>query len=348
MRIACLQFAPSIGQPSINIERANALLETADPHDIDLLVLPELAFAGSSSLRFSTLPRNLIHQFLYLGYNYPSLSAIAPYLEPTSQGLSTRWAKETAARFSCVVTRVVDEESPQIGYAELATPTPTSSAPRTSDAEEEVVAHNSCVTVASDGSVLAHYRKTHLFMTDETWAQPSPQGWLTAPLVLVAKTQQETTVNVSWGICMDLNPYKFEAPWTAYEFASHALASQADVLILSMAWLTQLDSQALAQESGKPDLSTLSYWIERLHPLVMVEKKVIVVCANRCGEEPSGNPSDSEGEDGARYAGSSWVGIIGGGEVKLWDILGRGEEDVMVVDVGEKPKWTIVPGPPNG
>lgn len=49
MRIACLQFNPELGRLSENIARANALLEAASPQNIDLLVLPELAFTGTAT-----------------------------------------------------------------------------------------------------------------------------------------------------------------------------------------------------------------------------------------------------------------------------------------------------------
>ena len=51
MRIACLQFDPELGRLPENIARANVLLEAASPQNIDLLVLPELAFTGASSPR---------------------------------------------------------------------------------------------------------------------------------------------------------------------------------------------------------------------------------------------------------------------------------------------------------
>ena len=196
------------------------------------------------------------------------------------------------------------------------------------------------VTVAPDGTVLAHYRKTHLYVTDETWAQPSPEGWLNAPLTIVSGTGPKREIKASFGICMDLNPHKFQAPWTDYEFASHALASESDILMLSMAWLTNLSPPTITEEKDRPDVNTLTYWIERLSPLVMAEKEVLVACANRCGEEPGKNPANLDGEDGVRYAGSSWVGLIGKGEVRLWGILGRMQEGVLVVETAEEPKWT--------
>ncbi len=50
MRIACLQFSPEIGKRDANVDRANAILEVASLEKLDLLVLPELAFAGGAAI----------------------------------------------------------------------------------------------------------------------------------------------------------------------------------------------------------------------------------------------------------------------------------------------------------
>lgn len=51
MRIACLQFAPQVGDVDNNLNRADSVLAKANPddlEDLDLLVLPELAFTGTT------------------------------------------------------------------------------------------------------------------------------------------------------------------------------------------------------------------------------------------------------------------------------------------------------------
>jgi predicted amidohydrolase len=56
MRIACLQFAPVIGEVDNNLNRADAVLAKTDQKELDhldLLVLPELAFTGALSRRSS-------------------------------------------------------------------------------------------------------------------------------------------------------------------------------------------------------------------------------------------------------------------------------------------------------
>ena len=46
MRIGCLQFAPQVGDVEANLNRADAVLEAHGDLELDLLVLPELAFSG--------------------------------------------------------------------------------------------------------------------------------------------------------------------------------------------------------------------------------------------------------------------------------------------------------------
>ena len=49
MKIACLQFAPKLGDVKYNIQRANVILEESELTDIKWLILPELAFTGIHS-----------------------------------------------------------------------------------------------------------------------------------------------------------------------------------------------------------------------------------------------------------------------------------------------------------
>ena len=137
MRIATLQFSPRLGKVQRNIAHADSLLVNTKSNDFELLVLTELAFTG---------------------YNFTSFQHISPHLEPTAAGPSTVWARSTAANLNCVVT---------VGYPEILQP-PT----RQNDccSSGDIVAYNSTVTVAPSGQILAHYRKTHLYYTDETWA----------------------------------------------------------------------------------------------------------------------------------------------------------------------------------
>ena len=298
MKLAALQLDPKLGQVGINIARADAILAASPPKDVDLLVLPELAFTG---------------------YNHTPAS-IASLLEPTAKGVSTEWAISTAAKFDCLVT---------VGYPERCTDGP------------ELLAYNSTVTVDQHGKVLAHYRKTHLYYTDESWAKEGPEKWLVTGLPFHKHADTELNgqpeLKAAFGICMDLNPYQFTAPWDAYEFCTAAIEGQAQILVLSMAWLSSLPAEDLREVPLEPDHSTFSYWINRLMPFLEADNEVVVVCANRAGEEDGKNPC-GQLEEGVRYAGTSWIGKISNGRVSVWGMLGRLEEGLLLADLEEPSK----------
>ena len=108
--------------------------------------------------------------------------------------------------------------------------------------------------------------------------------------------------------------------------------SKTDLLLLSMAWLTNIPPGSLQSTPTEPDIDTLGYWLGRLQPLVQdTGKEVVVVVANRCGEE----------ERDARYAGTSWVGKVGEGKAGIWEMAGRGEERPVVVDTDKPMKWVL-------
>jgi protein N-terminal amidase len=56
MRIACLQFAPTVGDVDTNIDRADRVLHECEKEllekGVDLIVLPELAFSGTLVVDF--------------------------------------------------------------------------------------------------------------------------------------------------------------------------------------------------------------------------------------------------------------------------------------------------------
>ena len=100
---------------------------------------------------------------------------------------------------------------------------------------------------------------------------------------------------------MDINPYKFESPWEAYEFANFHVQARTRLILCSMAWLHDRDTfddnetPSLARlYHGEQDLvhkDTLLYWINRFCPLIEASEsssslEFTVVIANRVGNEP--------------------------------------------------------------
>jgi len=308
MRIGILQFAPQLHSLESNIHKADSLIADLAPSTVDLLVLPELAFTG---------------------YNYPSLASITPHLEPTTSGRTTAWAIATARRLRCHVT---------VGYPERSISTPSKN-------------YNSTVTVSPTGDVIAHYRKSFLYYTDETWASEGDEGFFFGSLGALG--------DVAMGICMDINPYKFEAPWGMCEFATHCVAKGARTVVLSMAWLTRLAPAELTApgQMERPDLDTVMYWLQRFQPLLQAEREVgedvVVVLANRSGSEPGkvagvSQGVDENGEEVVSYAGSSCVIKVRHGEVQIYDMLGRAEEKLLIVDTDSNPRYMLAQKTANG
>lgn len=201
-----------------------------------------------------------------------------------------------------------------VGYPEV-----TTTEPKTQ--------YNSTVTVSPTGVVLNNYRKTFLYYTDETWSSEGPQRFFSGQLGGLGQ--------VTLGICMDINPYKFIAPWEEYEFANKALVDGSPLVCVSMAWLCHLSPEELMQNPTQADLATVAYWVERFQPFVEKAKDypVYVVLANRCGIEKS-----------VCYAGSSTVIKIEKGGVSLYETLGKAEEKCLVVDLNDRPKFQVRSG----
>ena len=246
------------------------------------------------------------------GYNFTNLETITPFLEPTNAGPSTQWAKRTAQRLQCTVT---------VGYPEITTTSPPQR-------------YNTLVSISPTGQVVASYRKTFLYYTDETWAFEGDSGFFNGQLGSLGQA--------CMGICMDINPKRFEAPWTAYEFANHCVDADTPLVVLSMAWLTRLLPQELLATADLPDLETLSYWLQRFMPIVESKREdgIVLVLANRCGTEPGmvagvSQGVDEEGQDVVGYAGTSCVLLIQEGEIRIFDIMGKAEEKLLKVDTAE-------------
>jgi protein N-terminal amidase len=279
------------------------------------------------------------------------LEAIRPYLELAGDGPSASWARETAKRLQCKVC---------VGYPEIE---------KDFQKPDQVTYYNSLLVVDEKGEVIHNYRKSFLYYTDETWAAEGQveRGFQNLQI-------QEKQVATSFGICMDINPYKFEAPFTKWEFATRVLDSKSQLVILSMAWLTLLSREELDAMKHKPEMDTFNYWLQRFWPLLKKKmeheididgtkttvspKKIVIVFANRSGEEP---PAD-ETKLPARYAGTSAIIAVTQKpisdsepdtdssddaelpfDVKIlcWDLLGATEEGICFADTTTDPKMVF-------
>ncbi|KAI6478550.1 hypothetical protein MCOR13_011705 [Pyricularia oryzae] len=138
------------------------------------------------------------------------------------------------------------------------------------------------------------------------------------------------------GLCTDIDPS--ETPWHQFEFAFDVLDSEANVVIVSMAWsASAFDNPAsFHSKPDEPHMATLEHWVKRMEPLIRADRddEIIFVFANRCG---------SEGD--VLYTGSSAVIGICNGEVRVYGVLGRGTKQLLVVDTDEEPSARLVRRP---
>lgn len=202
LRIAIVQLNPQIGQVDQTVSRAWELLSKLREKATrapDIIVFPEFALTG---------------------YNFHTKDEIKPYLSTQDEGVSAQLAKAVSKKFGCFTV---------IGYPE-----------QTKTGE----LYNSALVVNPSGKVVFNYRKSFLYDTDEEWGcRENPAKFQTFTLPFEAKATdpqgkvRDVDLITSIGICMDLNPYKFKAPFNSFEFSSFNLDHSSELIICPMAWL---------------------------------------------------------------------------------------------------------------
>jgi len=219
-------------------------------------------------------------EMLFSGYVFSDRDEIDPFLEDPSDSLSPSivFASRKAKELGSYVVIGFPERS---GHS----------------------AFNSQAVVAPDGQLVQIYRKHFLYETDESWADEG-EGFHVSNLPGLGRT--------GLGICMDLNPRRFEAPFNDFEFANAMLEGDARLILCSMNWLSQ----------GTEDLphDLVAYWRLRLYPLELQRQPVVVAIANRTGTER-----------GVTFAGCSCVMDLRNGT--LAGLLGPREEGLLVCEL---------------
>lgn len=221
------------------------------------------------------------------GYLFKSKDHIRPHLESL---------KGASFDVACELSKTLPSKMVLLGFPEIA---------------EDGNAYNSGLLVKGN-ELLYSYRKKHLFQVDETWATEGSEFGLFQTDLL--ETGQST--KLALGICMDLNPRKFQAPFDAYEFGNHCAQAQVDVIIVPMAW-----TKAEPGSGFREDLESIKYWLMRLSPVLQSPKRTLFIACNRTGSE-----------DETSYQGSSCVVLIDHGKLTILGKLGL-EEGVLIVDV---------------
>ncbi|KAI5953976.1 NTA1 [Candida margitis] len=282
LKIAIVQINSLLGHPQQNITKIHNLLSTIKGKFPDLVVLSELAITG---------------------YNFSSAKHIQPFLEsPLKYGASLKFAHELSQKHHCF-TVVGYPEGVSIGEV------------NGGGSRDEQLIYNSCAVFNRGGDLIYNYRKTFLYETDEKWGcLENPDAKFTPiPLQFSANEERggdDTSVLANFGICMDLNPYKFEAPFNKFEFSAQSYHNRAKLIICPMAWLSpqspsiklELNEQEKLKQaeslhlSSQPCDETINYWILRFFPFLKhkysfmpkwwsADEKVNVLICNRVGRE---------------------------------------------------------------
>lgn len=188
-----------MGNPEKNRATADELLSKADLAGVSAILLPEMIFSGYV---FSS--KDEIGPFCEIAEEHDEVHPIGS--KDCTCGETVKWAHDAAQRHNCPV---------QAGF------------PRR-DAETGKFYNSLCLVEPNGACVI--YDKTHLYYTDESWSDEG-KGFRMANVSIDSKEKK-----VAFAICMDINPYKFQAPWDAFELASFHAKKEVDILFGSMAW----------------------------------------------------------------------------------------------------------------
>lgn len=228
-------------------------------------------------------------QMALTGYVFKSRAQVEPLAEVAGHGATFAWCQRHAQRLECMV---------MCGYVE-----------RTDDTES---LYNAVMVVSPRGELVCNPRKTFLYEIDKVWATPGA-GFTTWHCPWL-------DVTISFGVCMDINPHEFTAPFEAFEFASNVVAHGSDLVLFACAWCDHDPDET--ETDG-----TLSYWAVRLTPITralrsgaFAKQHCYFLCANRIGED-----------NGTQFVGASCAMSLR--EPGLFGSASRVEECVLRVDI---------------
>ncbi|TMW67674.1 hypothetical protein Poli38472_011294 [Pythium oligandrum] len=196
----------------------------------------------------------MLSEMAFTGYVFTTKSEVEEVAEVAGEGKTFKWCQAQALRLRCMVMCGYVERDPASGNL-----------------------YNAMMVISPAGELVVNPRKTFLYETDKPWATPG-DGFITWHCPWLDKT-------ISFGICMDINPDDFKAPFEAYEFGTHAAERGSDLVLFSCAWCDF--------EPPDADISpTLSYWATRLHPIIEAlqegkypKDNCYFLCSNRIGSE---------------------------------------------------------------
>eukprot|EP00924_Labyrinthula_sp_SR-Ha-C_P000664 augustus_masked-scaffold_7-processed-gene-0.42-mRNA-1 protein AED:0.07 eAED:0.11 QI:0/-1/0/1/-1/1/1/0/294 len=192
--------------------------------------------------------------------------------------------------------------------------------------------YNSQYVADKHGDMVSLYDKSHLYEADETWATEGT-GFKTISMNFIDVNENLQVLKAGLGICMDINPKGFKAPYEKYELSTFHQDQAVDLLLFSSNWCTHGEEPNSFQ--------TINYWFDRLKPLYSSNsgKKTYFCCADRVGTET--NDLLEQGKEGVTpFCGTSCVISLdddscSGSNMSelLLGYLNSKDEDLLIVEV---------------
>ena len=188
----------------------------------------------------------VLPEMAFSGYTFNDFEEIRPILEEPKPGyLTFDWCSGQARRLNSFIFCGYPEISDGLGY-------------------------NSMMVVSPTGTLVANYRKKFLYTLDKSWAREG-DAFKSIQIEIRGKS-----IEVGLGICMDINPYEFEAPFNAFELANFWLRSNVDICVFCTNWTSSDNDEGI---------NLLNYWVTRMTPLINDSKRRYFIAADRVGDE---------------------------------------------------------------
>jgi protein N-terminal amidase len=239
----------------------------------------------------------LFPEMSFTGYIFDDRNDILPMCEKCEE-------KSISFSFAKSISESFNDAYVVFGYPELG---------------EDDSLFNSAAIVSSSQGVVYNSRKKHLYYDDQRWASEGKDFGYT---VLNIKG---IDVKVCLGICMDINPYQFTAPWEDFEFGNFCKEKDCDLILFLTNWL--LDDQNNDKEEREKSIQLINYWLARLEPVLCQKtgKKQFFIVSNRNGTE--------KGKD---FSGCSSVYSIKNKKTNLLSFLNKKAQGEIYFEIKKK------------
>ena len=232
LKISQLTFVFDVTDLGDRTKSFEKCLRMLDAHEHVLL---------SSSSSSVVAPLSIIQfpEMCFTGYTFDSREEIEPFVEwddeEEEEAVTRQFLSSVAKRFDCLASA---------GYVR-----------GIRDAGRKLY-YNAVQVIDEAGRVILRANKHHLYCIDETWADEDIEsGFTSLELVLKARgigntnssrssssKVEEYRIKTTVGICMDINPYKFEAPWGAFEFAKTIEKASSSLILFASRGQTRIQT----------------------------------------------------------------------------------------------------------